>query len=93
MAEAVAAGIGFDVVAAKGEQRPYHMPLNRQDAMETREPRATQKVDEKGFGGIVTMVCGEHCGVAMFTAERVEPVVAKLPGSLLDALPVAAGMG
>ena len=41
MVEAVAAGIGFDVVAAKGEQRPYHMPLNRQDAMETREPRAS----------------------------------------------------
>ena len=34
MVETVAAGIGFDVVAAKGEQRPYHMPLNRQDAME-----------------------------------------------------------
>ena len=68
------------------------MPLNRQDAMETREPRATQKVDEKGFGGIVAVVRGEHCGVAMFTAERVEPVVAKLPRSLLDALPVAAGM-
>lgn len=93
MAEAVAAGIGFDVVPAKGEQWPHDMPLDRQNAMEAGEACAAQEVDEESFGGVVAMVCGEYRRIALLLTKRGEPIVAELTRGLLDALPMAAGMG
>ena len=93
MVEAMGGGVGFDLVAAEGEQGSHHAALDGEDAVEAGKAGAAEEVEEEGFGRVVAVVGGEDDGIVVGGAEGVEPGVAELAGRLFDALAMAAGMG
>ena len=85
-------GILLNLLTTKRQQRPYQMAVDRQDAMKTGKTGATEEVDEKGFGSVVTMVRGKDGPVAVLGQELLEIAVAENPGSLLNALMMLVGI-
>lgn len=56
--------------------------------MKTGKAGTPEKIDEKGFGGIISVVGCKNGGVAIVAAELTEPVVTQLTGGFFNALTV-----
>ena len=105
MGEAVLVGEGFDVGSSKGKQRTDDVAMEGLDAVEAGKTGASEKVDEEGLGGVVTMVCcGDEkevhtlvsLGLPLWLVTAFENIleegIAEVAGRLLDGLSMGFGV-
>ena len=68
--------IGFYLLTPERQQWPDDMALDRQDAMESREPSTTKQIDEECFCSIVAMMGGENGSIILLGTDLLEVFVA-----------------
>ena len=89
--------IAVDIGTRAAEERPDKGGVEKggggADAVQAGNAGAAKEVEEEGLDGVVAVVGCGHTGIAVLTAETVEPGVAQVACSLLDAHAVGGSIG